>query len=242
MRRTNLTICFAVLALPFANSFVHADDVLPAIGGGQVAMMNGAPMKHIGIAFDGSNIEAHLDEAVATPQLRTLSAPDQFNADEAWSVLDGKHHNFQYGWVPEGIWAPPADAAVWVEELNSSADLEVYEGGRFMSEATIRAMSFDPIFGTNESDDIWRWSGVMTHNAYAVVDPRPTGYSATYRVYFGDEDTGLELTDAAGVPLYGSDEVTLTFAAPVPEPSSTLLFVAGAIGFALARDRRRKVR
>ena len=191
-----------------------------------MTVADGAPMKHIGIAFDGTNLAAHLDETVATPLLRTLTPPDQFADTEPWSVLTDKHHNFQYGWVPEGIWSPPADAAVWIEAMSASENLEVYEGGRFRSEDLVRAMTFDPLFGTTGSGDIWKWSGIMTHNAYAVLDPQQTEYSATYRVYFGDATSGVELADASGVPLYGSDEVTLTFA--VPEPSTGVLLACAA--------------
>ena len=238
MTHHNFKIRFAFFALVIASS-VHAEDVLPAIGGGQVGMMDGAPMKHISVAFDGSDIEVHVDETVSTPLLRNLTSPDQFNAAEAWAVLDGKHHNFQYGWVPDGIWAPPAGSAVWVEQISASSGLDTYEGGRFMSEAMIRAMTFDPIFGTNDTADIWKWSGVMTHNAYAVLDPTLSEYSATYRVYLGDENTGLELVSGTGAPLYGSDEVTVTFSSSVPEPSAGLLLAAAAIGFVVTRNRRR---
>lgn len=233
---------FNVLVLLFTvlQSFVSAGDVLPTIGGGQVTMMNGAPMKHIGISFDGTDIEAHLDEAVAPPLLRTLAAPDTFNDAESWSVLSNKHHNFQHGWISEGIWSPPVGAAVWIEAISSTPDLEVYEGGRFMSEASIRAMTFDPILGTNGSTEIWKWGGVMTHNAYAVANPTLPEYSTTYRVYLGDEVTGHELTNAEGVPLYGSDEVTLTFVTSVPEPDAGLLIVATALTcFGSIRRRRR---
>lgn len=196
-------------------------------------------MKHIGVAFDGTDLAVHLDETIAIPMLRTLNDPDQFSAGEAWAVLDGKHHNFQYGWVPEGIWAPPTEAAVWIEQLSASPGLEVYEGGRFMSEATIRGMTFDPIFGTQGSATYWKWSGVMTHNAYAVDDPEASEYFASYRVYIGDEDSGAELFDASGVPLYGSAEVSLAFSSPVPEPASHLLVSLGLAGIGLFRSRRR---
>lgn len=217
----------------------QAADVLPAIGGGQVTASSGAPMKHIGISFDGVNLEAHVGDSVSIPQLRKLSETDQFNAAEAWAVLDGKHYNFQYGWVPEGIWSPPAGAAVWIEHQDASSNLEVYEGGRFMSEGTIRAMTFDPLFGTSGSSDIWKWHGVMTHNAYAVADPQAPEYMASYRVYMGDADSGAELFDAAGAPLYGSDEVALTFSSPVPEPTSAVLALSGVAILGLARQRRR---
>jgi len=234
---TVLTFLFVVLP-----ALASADHVLPAMGGGQVSMMNGAPMRHIGISFDGANIKAHLDDAVAAPLLRTLTTPDSFDDTESWSVLGDKHHNFQHGWIPEGIWSPPVGAAVWIEAIRSSDQLDVYEGGRFMSEATIRAMTFDPIFGTDGSSGIWKWSGVMTHNAYAVYNPTLPEYSATYRVYLGDEVTGRELTNAAGEPLYGSDEVTLSFVASVPEPKAGMLIVSTVLTCVASTRRRQNTR
>ena len=107
-----------------------------------------------------------------------------------------------------------------------------------MSEMTVRAMTFDPILGTGNGSDRWKWSGVMTHNAYAVSEPELSEYTATYRVYLGDESTGSELVDAANVPLYGSDTVTLNFTTSVPEPRTLSLLGAACLAFlSLARRR-----
>jgi hypothetical protein len=127
--------------------------------------------------------------------LRQLQVNHTFDADAPWAVLAGKAHNVQYGWVASGLWSPPAGAAVWIEPLEASPGLEVYEGGRFMSENTIRAMRFEPIFGTDGSSPAWSWNGAMTHNAYAVRNPQQSTFHATYRVYMGDRLTGQELRD-----------------------------------------------
>ena len=233
---TKLLRCSAALMMASLLATVaSAAAVLPSLGGDQESPMTGAAMKHIGINFDGSAIHLHLDPS-GSPLLRELSAPNTFNPAEAWAVLIDKAHNFQYGWVPEGTWAPPAGLGVWIEQTSISPGMEVYEGGRFMNEMMIRQMTFDPIFGTDASDTKWQWSGVMTHNAYAVLDPTEASYEASYRVFLGDAVTGVEPLNGS-VPLYGSDTVTLTFTA-IPEPQ-TLLLAAMALASAMTAPRQR---
>ncbi len=218
-----LPICaFSILLSGVAS----AHSVLPTMGGAQVTRMDGAPMKHASIDFDGTDISVHVDESVATPLLRGLTE-HEFDPAEPWAVLSGKAHNFQYGWVLGSTWAPPAGLSVYVEPLASTPGLEVYEGGRFMSEETIRMMTFEPIFAAGAP---WVWSGVMTHNVYAVTNPTEASYEAIYRVYLADAVTGVEPTDALGAPVYGDDTVTFAWSAtPVPEPVTLgLLLIAVA--------------
>ena len=69
---------------------------------------------------------------------------------------------------------------------------------------------YEPIFGTAGSSPIWKWSGYMIHNAYAVLNPTKSSYEATYRVYIGDEDTGVPTSG------YGAAVITFVFdATPV---------------------------
>lgn len=230
------TSLMTVVFLAIVSTHASAAAVLPTLGGDQETPLTGAGMKHIAVNFDGSAIHLHL-EASSPPLLRELLAPHTFAPAEAWGVLIDKAHNFQYGWVPDGIWNPPTGLSVWIEPTAISSGMEVYEGGRFMNEMMIRQMTFDPIFGTAGSDEKWQWGLVMTHNAYAVMNPTESSYEASYRVFLGDTLTGTEPLNG-GDPLYGSDTVTLTFAAtPVPEPQ-TLLLVALAAGSVMAASRR----
>lgn len=221
-------LCVVALTL-LAATAAPADDVLPTIGGDQVTVMAGAPMKHAAIDFDGVSLSIHIDEAVATPLLRELSPPNAFSSTKPWSVLTGAAHNFQYGWIPRRVWAPPTGLGVFVEQTTASPGLLTYEGGRFASESLVRAMTFDPLFLNGEA---WQWSGVMTHNAYAVMAPTQSIYEATYRVFLADASTGVEPIDNLGSPLYGSATTTFTFRAiSVPEPTAAttaLLAVAAA--------------
>ncbi len=216
-----------------------AHEVLPEIGGGHGA---GASMIHAAVSLTGTTLTVELDPPVGesmdhgsmdhgstgssgmVPLLRPLQVNHAFGPNEPWAVLAGKAHNFQYGWVASGLWSPPAGGAIWIEPLETSPGLEVYEGGRFMSENTIRAMRFEPIFGTDGSSPSWSWNGMMTHNAYAVANPQKSSLHATYRVYMGDRVTGEELRDLQGTPLYNSAMTTFHFSAvPVPEPASVCL-------------------
>lgn len=196
-----LSLAFA-LALPAQAAFVT-----PQMGGGQVAMMGGAPMKHLDVSFDGTDISVHIDDTVATPMLRPLTPPDAFDPSESWAVLNDKAYNFQYGWNPSGFITLPGGAGIWIQRLGQDPELEVYARPPAIDPA------YAPLFAND--GDAWKWSGAMTHNAYAVLDPTRDTYTATYRVYIGDAVTGEAL---AG---YGSTDVTLAFSAtPVPEPAT----------------------
>ena len=53
----------------------------------------------------------------------------------------------------------------------------------------------------------------MTHNVYAVSNPRQRFYFADYKVYIGDVTTGAEIVDETGNPLYTSQLVGIQFEA-----------------------------
>lgn len=191
----------------------HAAYVTPQMGGGQAS----APMKHLDVAFDGTNISVHIDDTVDIPMLRPLTPPDEFDPNEPWAVLTGKAYNFQYGWNPSGFITLPTDSGIWIKRLDQDPELEVYA----RPPAT---PAYAPLFENN--GDIWQWGGAMTHNVYAVLDPTASVYTTTYQVYIGDASTGAML------PGYGSDDVTLTFnATPIPEPVTLgmLVLSAGAL-------------
>jgi len=207
--------------LAFASP-VQAAYVTPQMGGGQVEMMSGAPMKHLDVSFDGTDLSVHIDETVATPWLRPLTPPDEFDPAQPWSVLSDKSYNFQYGWNSSGFISLPENSGIWIELLETNEELETF------ARPPANEPSYSPLF--QNVGDTWQWTGSMTHNAYAVLDPAQSSYSATYRVYIGDATTGELLDD------YGSDEVTLMFqATPVPEPSS---LTGLAIFFLMSRRRR----
>ena len=231
MRILLLIVLSCASAPPAAGGFV-----LPSIGGGQVTMQAGAPMKHAAVGFDGQRVTVHVDDSVTTPLLRPLIGAD-FDPAERWGVLIGKDHNFQYGWVADGAWAPQAGLGVYVQQLSATPGLETYEGGRFMSEATVRAMTFAPLFADGEP---WRWTGVMTHNAYAVDRPMAPAYEATYRVFLADTVTLQEPTAPAVGPLYGDARVTFAWTAtPVPAPGAGAGALSAAAVCVLAWARRR---
>ncbi len=170
-------------------------------------------MKHIAISLNGSNVvaTANLDE----------SPLDLINFGESHfspaNVLDTKAYNDQYGWIYEGFDVPAAGDAIWIEVESQSFGLETYEGAMRPMKAS---HSYDPIFSTDGSADIWRFDRMMTHNWYAVTDPGE--YSATYNIYVGDELSGEENLS------FNPTSVTLTWTY-VPEPASALLLSIGAI-------------
>lgn len=193
------------------------------MGGGQVGMMAGAPMIHADVFFDGTNLTVVNDESHGIPHLRPLTPPDQFDPNAAWSVLSGKAYNFQWAWNPGGFITLPEGAGIWVERLHHDDGLEAYLRPPAQP-------AWAPVF---EADgDRWQWSGAMTHNVYAVLDPLESTYEARYLVYIGDAITGMPL------PGFGSQEVTWTWTAdPIPEPGMAMITILAAAGWLVRRQR-----
>jgi hypothetical protein len=204
----------------------RAAYVSPMIGGGQ-AGMTVAPMKHADIFFDGTNVTVDVDQLVPTPLLRPLTPPDQFDPAQPWSVLQDKAYNYQFAWNPGGVFAPPAGTGVWVERLFQDSELQVFaRPPKFWTDPWPNPW---PTVFANDGDR-WKWGGTMTHNAYAVLNPTQSIYTARYRVYIGDAVTG---TPIAG---YGSAEATFTWlATPIPEPTTLILLGCSVAGLALRR-------
>ncbi len=185
----------------YSPEFVQAGYVLPQLGGGPVSQA-GAPMKHADIILVGTTLNVHVDSTVPVPLLRSLTDSNEFDPAMPWAVLQGKAHNFQYGWNPSGFWAPPSGSAVWIEQLDISPGLEVY----YVAGLPV-STPYDPIFGTDSTPTRWKWDGFMTHNAYAILNPSESTYHATYKVYLGDQNTGAE------TPGYTGAEVQFDFLA-----------------------------
>ncbi|MCX5683799.1 MAG: PEP-CTERM sorting domain-containing protein [Planctomycetota bacterium] len=223
---TRLVLAAAVAGVcGFLAPAAGAATVTPKIGGAQLGMMDGAPMIHADIMYSNNNIDVTLDTSNGTPMLRPLATTDEFDPAMPWNVLSGKAYNYQYAWNLGGYFELPAGTAIWIERIRQDAGLEVY----------LRPPASDnytPVFTADGSR--FKWSGSMQHNAYAVLHPTQSSYSAEYRIYIGPNDT-------VGNPLagYGSENLILTWTAtPNPEPASLALLVAGAAGMAIRRRAR----
>jgi hypothetical protein len=155
--------------------------VTPKLGGGQES----ADMVHIDVYYDETANQLHtqIDASYGIPELRQLEPGMVFAPDKPYAVLNGKAYNAQYGWNVGGFFALPPGSAIWIEQLDASTGLEVYEGWG-------QNGGYDPIFGTGSSSRLWLWSGVMVHNTYAIRHPATDRLSALYHVYFGDAVTG----------------------------------------------------
>ena len=172
--------------------------VTPKMGGGQTS----APMKHADVFFDGTNVSVHLDETVATPVLRPLTPPDQFDPAQPWSVLGYRAYNYQYAWNPGAPFTLPPGGAIWVERVYQDPALEVFLRPPQWVYSPEHPY-WTPLFQTDGAR--WKWGNSMQHNAYTVCGPWQSTYTATYTVYIGDVDTGAPLDG------YGSASVTFTW-------------------------------
>lgn len=216
----NLTLFSVVVCLASLESAGQEILVRPSRGGG---MDTNAPMIHVDIFYDydANKMHANLDISHGVPHMLPLPVGYSFAASSNYSVLNGKAYSLQYAWNPGGVFAPPANAAVWIECIDASPGLENYDGHGNKNENPPRP--YTPILGTAGSPKLWRWYGRMAHNAYAILNPTDSILTATYRVFFGDETTGAR--DA--FREYGDAIVTLTWTVdPVPEP---LVFRFGAV-------------
>ncbi|TWT96860.1 hypothetical protein Pla108_26350 [Botrimarina colliarenosi] len=187
------------IALLVAPASAGAAYVSPQLGGGSPGA-TGA-MKHADVTLQSHAVLVHIDESVPMPRLRPLLEGDEFDPAAPYAMLSGKGYNSQYGWNAGGFINLPSGSAIWVEELDSSLGLEVYQ-------APVDANGYAPLFGANGSPERWKWSGRMSHNIYAATDFAVTAHWARYRVYLGDTTTGEPL------PGYTPAEVTFEFALP----------------------------
>lgn len=172
------------------------------------------PMEHIMVSMDNNQLNAHVNTDALNPVEMLRFAGETY--DDNSSALNEMYYSDQYGWALDGIVDPGFGNSIWIEMTSQSAGLDTYEGGRRMM---IPMQSFDPIFGTADSDLDWQWDGMMAHNWYAASDLGD--YESTYRIYVGDS-TGDEVSG------YGQAAVTLNFRA-VPSPSSLALIGMGSL-------------
>jgi len=148
----------------------------------------GGPMSHLLVSVFDQQVFVTYE----SPQMSTveLQRPDA-SFDGPASVLNGRAHNAQFGWLANGFISLPSGSGVFVERTSSSVGLDVYEES-----------SLDAILGTNGASDVWQWDGSMTHNWYAA-DTFGT-LSATYSVFVGDSSG--QILDG-----WGAAQITLTF-------------------------------
>lgn len=215
-------------------TITQAAYVSPQMGGGQVGMMT-APMIHADVSIIGGVLSVHLDTSHGTPSLRPLTGTDEFDPAAPWSVIGTQAYNFQFAWNPD----PNTEAlnangrAIWIERIHHDPQLVTYLRTP-MYNATDYGSVYPQILTTD--GEIWKWSGSMQHNVYAVQDPTASTYTASYRVYVGDENTGAEVLDGLGDSVYGSETVNWTWnATPIPEPVSLITLIGGCVVLVMRR-------
>ena len=201
------TVLAAVLA---AAGSARGDYVTPMMGGGQTY----GEMTHVDINFNyvTNSLTAVIDTDPGTPWLRPLTGGAAFDPAANWSVLTDLAYNSQYGWNPGGWFTIPTGAAIWIQQIDHTPGLSVYDGNSPFS-------SYAPVFVSGTSGTMWKWSGAMVHNTYAAPEACQGQYTASYLVYFADAASG----DRAGYANYGAAAVTLTWNACTPHPGDANL-------------------
>ena len=180
----------------------------------------------------------------------------QWDPSQPWAVLQNMAFSREFGWWGGSGTAPAtlkssiettygAGASIWIEVLSQTAGLETYKavgkyGVNANNTATVDPLAggYTGIFGTAGSATKWQWDYMMDHNIYAVDLNATNGwgktFTATYNVYVGDM-YGNELAAAAGKNTIE----TWAWAAPVPEPETYAMLLAGlGLMGTIARRRR----
>ena len=108
-----------------------------------------------------------------------------------FDVLSGRAYNAQFGWLRQGIWGPGAGEGAFIQLVDQSPGLSVYQGafgvdtgGTGQSDTLNGAHTLAPILGTDGSPDYWQWDGRMTHNWYVSDVAGP--HFATYDLFVAE--------------------------------------------------------
>jgi hypothetical protein len=181
-------------------------------------------MKHANISLTDMTLAARIADPPPTP----VTMMSGFGVDYTpakFDVLENVYFNAQHGWLPEGIFSPPAGGSIWIKRTAATqpagSAFHVYEGGNGME--GMAAWTMNRIY--DHDGYIWQWDGAMQHD-YFTAD-RTGNYSMSFEVFVGD---------STGTPLDGYTPATATFQfRAVPEPSSALLLLCGLVGFVRLR-------
>ena len=150
-------------------------------------------------AADGS-LTVKLDPTV--PQLTPLSISnpaDNFDPADPWfDSLDpsrqGLAFSRRYGFVMDTMSDPlPSGTAIWIRKLSGSADLEAY---RYRG----NPKTWEAIFGTAGSTNVFPWDGTMFHPAFAAP-PGTNAYTAEFEGFLVDTASGFPIAGASTEPF-----------------------------------------
>jgi len=136
------------------------------------AVPMGGAMVHANVLYDAANQRLDVHVEPPAPRLTPLDVTnpaDNFAVGDPWfDCLDpsarGLAFNRQYGFVMDANTDPvPADMGIWIRLISCSPGLEFY---RYRSSAG--GKSWDPLFGTSSSTNLFIWNLAMFHPAIAA--------------------------------------------------------------------------
>ncbi|WP_428388607.1 dockerin type I domain-containing protein [Mucisphaera sp.] len=139
--------------------------------------------------------------------------------EEPFNILEDRAYNAQYGWLRQGRWGPGPGEGVFIELIDATPGLSIYEGafGTDANGGTSDDLNgqhtLAPIFGTEDTSTLWQWDGRMTH--HWVVSDAPGNYEATFQIYVAEN-----LNGAPGdlSPTFLPGEITLAWIDNVSQP------------------------
>jgi len=169
----------------------------------QSNMLDAVPMQGSMVMPMFRYMAAHASLHVMVPDTRPMlmplemSHPDHhFHATAPWyHALDPAHHgmafNRQYGFVmdPSSDFLP-LGAGIWIRQTSADPGLKsfLYRGGDAADQA------WEPMFGTDGSEDTFEWNLKMFHPAFAA----PKGSAAlkaSFEAFVVDLGTGMPMED-----------------------------------------------
>ncbi|QDU72043.1 hypothetical protein [Mucisphaera calidilacus] len=214
-----MTLCLATHALADG---VYLGGLMNHLNVGVAAPVNGSfPLV---ITFDDD------------PGDGLLMVPGEPPLDPPYDVLEDRAYNAQYGWLRQGRWGPGPGEGVFIERIDSTPGLHIYEGaygtdaGGGISGDLNGEHTLAPIFSTDDSPAYWQWDGRMTHHWH--VTDEPGTYEATFSVYVAQDLNG---TPGSLSELFIPGEITLTWIDNVSTPDYTADDI-DAISLALRTD------
>lgn len=165
-----------------------------------VPMQGGMVMPMIAYHAADSSLTVTMEPAIVQLTPLLISNPnDAFGADDPWyHDLDpagrGLSFSRRYGFVMGTMSDPlPAGTAIWIRKVSLSPGLMAW---RFRG----NPKTWEPIFGTEGSSDVYQWDSTMFHPTFAAEVGTNT-FTAVFDAYLVSSASGEPLPNGSTGPF-----------------------------------------